>query len=621
LEVPLDALDSFKSIKLENTTIYPYVRADGATRVLTLTEDRKRFTKETFTESEEELKEKLQLEIVEIDVQANLPQIGISIIDHHPRELIYLSAKGINASFSKSNFDQKVELKVDHMQLDNQLLDAVNEVMVYYLQKDKEKPFFQMSLVKSLENTSIDFYRYFSILMQEINVDMEDHFLSHVLEFTKHLHIERLTMKPQGPPTPTYPVNVTISDSNDLVFDLTASRMEIIESFPAGSYFFTYAFFPGGKMGPITKFKAEKNFDSLNLTNLQPLKGYSKILYISTDGKTFRRIDTIVSRSTTTDDESVRYRTKLSEYRKAETMEYNGNGNQKEVVKAVEDTKVYYKMFMLNPIKVNVTFNLLGLLSDSSDNPLRIVIQMLGSTFASLDNVPIRLNALVLEDAFTGYSKLTSRIIKHYTRQGIQEIYKILGSADFLGNPVGLFSNIGTGVLDFFFEPAQGLIKSPKDFGKGLAKGTASLLKNSVYGTFNTVSKLTSTVGKVVATVSLDDDYIRKRQIKQAKEKPKHAGEGILMGARDFGMGLVEGLGGIIMQPIKGGKKEGAKGVLKGIGKGLIGIGIKPVVGAIDLVSKTTEGIRNTTTIFDKTVTRNRPPRYIGPDKALGVID
>ena len=41
---------------------------------------------------------------------------------------------------------------------------------------------------------------------------------------------------------------------------------------------------------------------------------------------------------------------------------------------------------------------------------------------------------------------------------------------DALGNPVGLFNNLGTGVVDFFYEPAQGLVKSPKDFSVGLAK-------------------------------------------------------------------------------------------------------------------------------------------------------
>lgn len=63
---------------------------------------------------------------------------------------------------------------------------------------------------------------------------------------------------------------------------------------------------------------------------------------------------------------------------------------------------------------------------------------------------------------------------------------QILGSADFLGNPVGLFTNFATGIEDFFYEPVKGLVKSPADFATGLAKGAKSLVKNSVYGTFNT---------------------------------------------------------------------------------------------------------------------------------------
>jgi hypothetical protein len=40
-----------------------------------------------------------------------------------------------------------------------------------------------------------------------------------------------------------------------------------------------------------------------------------------------------------------------------------------------------------------------------------------------------------------------------------QKIYGILGSVDFLGNPVSLVSTLGTGVADFFYEPAMGLVK------------------------------------------------------------------------------------------------------------------------------------------------------------------
>ena len=38
----------------------------------------------------------------------------------------------------------------------------------------------------------------------------------------------------------------------------------------------------------------------------------------------------------------------------------------------------------------------------------------------------------------------------------------MFGSFEFLGNPVGLVSDLGTGVLDFFQEPAKGLLKSPQ---------------------------------------------------------------------------------------------------------------------------------------------------------------
>ena len=61
-------------------------------------------------------------------------------------------------------------------------------------------------------------------------------------------------------------------------------------------------------------------------------------------------------------------------------------------------------------------------------------------------------------------------ITQHYTRQALSEIHKLLGSTEILGNPVGLFRSVGTGVVDFFYEPAQGLVTSPQAFGVGLAK-------------------------------------------------------------------------------------------------------------------------------------------------------
>jgi sterol 3beta-glucosyltransferase len=46
---------------------------------------------------------------------------------------------------------------------------------------------------------------------------------------------------------------------------------------------------------------------------------------------------------------------------------------------------------------------------------------------------------------------------------------------------------------------------------------------------------------------------------------------GILFGVKDFGKGVAEGIGGVLYQPLKGAKEEGGVGLVKGIGKGLVG--------------------------------------------------
>jgi vacuolar protein sorting-associated protein 13A/C len=53
----------------------------------------------------------------------------------------------------------------------------------------------------------------------------------------------------------------------------------------------------------------------------------------------------------------------------------------------------------------------------------------------------------------------------------LSQVHKIIGSADFLGNPVGLFNNISSGVVDIFYEPYQGFVLNrPQDLGIGLAR-------------------------------------------------------------------------------------------------------------------------------------------------------
>ena len=51
------------------------------------------------------------------------------------------------------------------------------------------------------------------------------------------------------------------------------------------------------------------------------------------------------------------------------------------------------------------------------------------------------------------------------------QFYKLLGSADLIGNPVGFVNKLGTGVYELISEPSKGLLKGPDEFVGGVGKG------------------------------------------------------------------------------------------------------------------------------------------------------
>jgi hypothetical protein len=79
------------------------------------------------------------------------------------------------------------------------------------------------------------------------------------------------------------------------------------------------------------------------------------------------------------------------------------------------------------------------------------------------------------------------------------------------------------------------------------------------------------------------------------KEKnPKNAVSGMYYGARTFGSDLYNGVTGVVVDPYRGAKQGGAKGMIKGVGKGIIGLFFKPIAGTCSLIQYTSNGILNT---------------------------
>lgn len=104
-------------------------------------------------------------------------------------------------------------------------------------------------------------------------------------------------------------------------------------------------------------------------------------------------------------------------------------------------------------------------------NPLAVALNILTMTLANVEGVDLELNALGLTDVRLTLPDIQARIIYHYRQEVLRQIYRVLGSADFLGNPVGLFTNVSSGVVDIFYEPWHGVVQhGGSELGIGLAK-------------------------------------------------------------------------------------------------------------------------------------------------------
>lgn len=163
---------------------------------------------------------------------------------------------------------------------------------------------------------------------------------------------------------------------------------------------------------------------------------------------------------------------------------------------------LYFELLNIQPAQIDLSLLRTDVVNvedkTSSNNPLMFLLNILTMAIGNVNDAPVKLNALMLENARVSVPVLLQRLQAHYTQEVLYQVHKILGSADFLGNPVGLFNNISSGVVDIFYEPYQGFIMTdrPQELGIGIAKGATMFVKKSVFGVSDSLSKFTGSISK-----------------------------------------------------------------------------------------------------------------------------
>ncbi|VFV25882.1 vacuolar protein sorting-associated [Lynx pardinus] len=317
----------------------------------------------------------------------------------------------------------------------------------------------------------------------------------------------------------------------------------------------------------------------------------------------------------TTDPEAERKRTKL--------IQQDTDALNTELMEtSVTDMSVlsFFEHFHISPVKLHLSLSL-GSGSGESDkekqemiaiHSVNLLLKSIGATLTDVDDLIFKLAYYEIRYQFYKRDQLMWSVVRHYSEQFLKQMYVLVLGLDVLGNPFGLIRGLSEGVEALFYEPFQGAVQGPEEFAEGLVIGVRSLFGHTVGGAAGVVSRITGSVGKGLAAITMDKEYQQKRREEMGRQ-PKDFGDSLARGGKGFLRGVVGGVTGIITKPVEGAKKEGAAGFFKGIGKGLVGAVARPTGGIIDMASSTFQGIQRAAESTEE-VSRLRPPRFIHED-------
>ncbi|XP_077376530.1 intermembrane lipid transfer protein VPS13C isoform X2 [Festucalex cinctus] len=286
----------------------------------------------------------------------------------------------------------------------------------------------------------------------------------------------------------------------------------------------------------------------------------------------------------------------------------------------------FFEHFHISPIKLHLSLSLgssgggeRSAQDAAAVQSLNLLLKSIGATLTDVDDLIFKLAYFEVKYQFYRRDKLMRAALRHYSEQFLKQMYVLVLGLDVLGNPFGLIRGLSEGVEAFFYEPFQGAVQGPEEFAEGFVIGVRSLLGHTVGGAAGVVSRITGSVGKGLAAITMDKEYQQKRR-EEMNRTPKDFGESLAKGGKGLLKGVVSGVTGIVTKPVEGAKKEGAAGFFKGIGKGLVGVVARPTGSIVDMASSTFQGIQRVAESTED-VSKLRPVRLIREDGIIRPYD
>lgn len=254
---------------------------------------------------------------------------------------------------------------------------------------------------------------------------------------------------------------------------------------------------------------------------------------------------------------------------------------------ALHSTRYYFALIKVIPSQIRLSM----CTSNKLEGSLSALKRRLGLTFIKFEDAAVELEPFVRAHVFDTASYLGRQMLQHFKDELKWQAAKILGSVDFLGNPLGFVADVSEGVTGLLLEGNVG-----------------ALFKNVTHGISNSAAKVTESLGDGLERVVSDEAHEETRR----RIRSTAAGAHIAAGFRGLGLGILGGMTSLVKHSYEGATQEGLGGFLAGVGKGLVGTVTKPVIGVLDLAAETASALRDTSRRSDKWVPRRgRGPRCV----------
>ncbi|XP_046964855.1 vacuolar protein sorting-associated protein 13D [Vanessa cardui] len=251
---------------------------------------------------------------------------------------------------------------------------------------------------------------------------------------------------------------------------------------------------------------------------------------------------------------------------------------------ALHATRYYFALIKIIPSQIRLSM----FTANKLEGELSALKRRLGLTFIRFEDAAVELEPFVRTHAFDSAAGLARQLLRHFKDELKWQAAKILGSVDFLGNPLGFVADVSEGVSGLLLEGNVG-----------------ALFKNVTHGISNSAAKVTETLGDGLERVVGDEAHEEtRRRIRSAA-----AGAHLAAGFRGLGLGILGGMTSLVKHSYEGAAAEGMAGFLAGVGKGLVGTVTKPVIGVLDLAAETAAALRETSRRAGGAPRRARAPR------------